>query len=155
LVAVSVLAFLVVLGTLAVNNLMIGHAKTQAEANFQTAEQQRLRAEENAQAAQRQRDRAEENFQKAMQAVDLMLTRVSEDRDRLRYEPGMEPVRRQLLQDALAFYQGFLQEKSDDPAVRRGTVDAYARLGIIQEMLDENAAAEQAFGRAIVLLREL
>src|SRR4030095_12241843 len=55
--------------------------------------------------ATEQRRQAQSNLNDALAAVDQMLTRVSEDR--LAYVPQMEPVRRELLQDALGFYQKF------------------------------------------------
>jgi serine/threonine protein kinase/tetratricopeptide (TPR) repeat protein len=82
--------------------------------------------------AESQRERAEANFRKARDAVDLMLTRVAGD---LADQPHMEQTRVALLQDALGFYQGFLNEYGDDPAVRSETGRAYRRIGRINEML--------------------
>ena len=71
-----------------------------------------------------QRRQAEANFQQARQAVDQMLTSTA---DRLAHYPEMSDVRRELLEEALAFYNGFLEQRSDDPAVRKETALAYAR----------------------------
>ena len=54
------------------------------------------------------------NFQLARDAVDEM-TRVAEEQ--LANVPGMEQVRRQLLQKAQIFYQGFLDKNRGDPAI--------------------------------------
>src|SRR5262249_14936764 len=69
--------------------------------------------------AENQGRRAEVNFKKALAAVEQMLTRISEEDYGLAHEPGAEVVRRKLLEDALRFYQGFLQEQGPEPAVRR------------------------------------
>ncbi len=103
--------------------------------------------------AEAQRERAEANFQKARDAVDQMLTRVAEEK--LRDVPQMEPVRRELLEEALAFYQGFLQERSSDPAVRQETARAYRRVGDIYRRLAEMDQAEEAFRQAIALYEQL
>jgi serine/threonine protein kinase len=73
-----------------------------------------------------QRAQAETNFQKALAAVDEMLTQVGQES--LANIPQMEPVRRALLEKALLFYQGFLQERSDESNVRLETGRAYRRV---------------------------
>jgi tetratricopeptide (TPR) repeat protein len=82
----------------------------------------------------RERDRAElrrreavANLKKAREAVDRMLTRVSEER--LKDIPQVEPVRRALLEDALEFYRGFARQAHGDPEVLLETSQAYGRLG--------------------------
>jgi tetratricopeptide (TPR) repeat protein/tRNA A-37 threonylcarbamoyl transferase component Bud32 len=97
--------------------------------------------------------RAEEHFADAREAVDLMLTRVGQER--LANEPRMEKVRRDLLENALQFYQRFLDEKSRDPDVRFETVRAFQRVGDIQEMLGDHAKAEKAHCSAVAFLEEL
>ena len=52
------------------------------------------------------------NLQKAREAVDRMLTRVSEER--LKDIPQVEPVQRALLEDALEFYRGFARDAHGD-----------------------------------------
>jgi serine/threonine protein kinase len=103
----------------------------------------------------RERDRAEANFQRAMRAVDRMLTEVAHE-DQLANDPQMEHKQRALLREALQFYQEFLAEKRDDPVVRRKAGLAYKRVGDILRLLkDDLEGARQAYGQAIVLLREL
>jgi tetratricopeptide (TPR) repeat protein len=113
-------------------------ALTQAQVNLQTAEEQR--------------ERAEANFQKARDAVDSMLTEAAE---KLADVPQMEQVRRALLEDALEFYQGFLDERGDDPDVQSEAGRAYRRVGDIRRMLGEINAAEQAYRQSIEVLEEV
>jgi tetratricopeptide (TPR) repeat protein len=101
----------------------------------------------------RARTRAERNYQKALDAVDQMLTVAGQER--LANVPGMERARRQLLEGALAFYQGFLEEQSTDPAVRLETGRAAQRVADIRFKLGQYAEAEQAYGQATELLQDL
>lgn len=66
--------------------------------------------------AQAQRGRAEANFRRAQDAVDQMLTEVSEKS--LAEIPQAQPVRRQLLEKAAVFYRELLAEQVSDPALR-------------------------------------
>jgi serine/threonine protein kinase/Flp pilus assembly protein TadD len=124
---------------LAISNARINQEKTQKE-NALTA-------------ADEQRQQAQHNLGEAMRAVDQMLTRVAEDR--VAQLPHMEPTRRALLEDALAFYQGFLAENSSDPTTRLQTGMAHRRAGDVQRLLGEYARASSSFDRAIALLEAL
>jgi serine/threonine protein kinase/tetratricopeptide (TPR) repeat protein len=97
--------------------------------------------------------KARANFLKARDAVDKMLTQVGEVR--LAQVPQMELVRRQLLQEALAFYQDFLREDIDDPALRQETGLAYDRVAKIHQWLGQNSQAAEAYGRAQQLHEDL
>jgi serine/threonine protein kinase len=102
--------------------------------------------------AQQQKQSAEANFQRALEAVDTM-TRVGEVE--LSHVPHMEPVRRDLLQDALRFYQEFLREKGNNPVVRSEAARAYRRVGKIEILLGQPDKGEAAYGQALSLLQEL
>src|SRR3989442_12146226 len=82
-----------------------------------------------------------------------MLTRVGQER--LANVPQMEPVRRELLQDALNFYQRFLQKNSDDPVIRRETAWAYRRLAEIHRNFGRYAEAETGFRKAFAMFGEM
>ncbi len=103
------------------------------EAEALESEQRKI-AERRRQEAERERERADHNLSMARDAVDRLLTRVAED---LRGMPQMERVRRALLDDALKFYQGFLKENSDDPAIRYETGLAALRIGNIHCFLGQ------------------
>src|SRR5262249_49923555 len=104
-----------------------------ADANAEAAIEQQGIAHQQWQIAQRNFARAEKRFQDARDAVDLMLTRVGQER--LANEPRMEKVRRDLLENALRFYQRFVNENSRDPGVRWETARAFQRVGQIHEKL--------------------
>jgi serine/threonine-protein kinase len=103
----------------------------------------RLRAE---------RDRAERNFGRARGAVDAMLTEVGEKQ--LADEPQMEKTRKVLLEQALDYYRQFLEEKSDDPVLRKDMAHAQARVADIYRLL-QDPQAEGAYDEAIALLAAL
>jgi serine/threonine protein kinase/tetratricopeptide (TPR) repeat protein len=110
------------------------------------AEEARRQAQASAREADAQRLRAEANFAKARAAVDESFTRISESQ--LLKVPGMQPLRRALLQSALAFYEGFLKERGDDPSVRAGLASAFLRVGKIRGEFGEHAESKKAYEMA-------
>ncbi len=127
--------------------------KDAAEAASTREAQSRQQAEAALRDAKVQRDRAEANFAKARAAVDDYLTRVSESR--LFQVPGMQPLRRDLLQSALGFYQDFLKERGDDPTIFAGLAAAHLRVGRIVRELGQADEARWAFQQARDLYRAL
>jgi serine/threonine protein kinase len=103
--------------------------------------------------ASRQQQRAETHLRQAREAVDQMLTEVGNKT--LRSLPQMEPVRRALLEKALKFYERFLVQEGDDPAIRLEAGRTYRRVGTIREDLHEFDAAHEAYGQSIKLLDQL
>src|SRR5262249_51723287 len=67
----------------------------------------------------------------------------------------LEKERYALLEQALAFYEGFLDENGDDPAVRREAAWAHHRLGRILRELWQPQKALASYERAVALLEEL
>ncbi len=106
----------------------------------------RAQAEEAKQQAEEQKHQAESNFAKAQKAVDDYFTTVSESQ--LMRVPGMQPLRRELLQSALAFYQDFLKERGDNPTLRGELAAAYLRVGRIRSELEEGNEANKAYEKA-------
>ncbi len=109
---------------------------------------------------QRERDRAEArrleavaNLRKAREAVDRMLTRVSEVQ--LKELPQVEPVQRALLEDAQEFYRDFVRQAHDDPEVLLEASQAYRRLGERYATLHWSDEAERCFDEAFALQKKL
>jgi serine/threonine protein kinase/Flp pilus assembly protein TadD len=98
------------------------------------------------------RKQAEQNLQHALRAVDRM-TRVAERW--LSRAPYLEPVQRELLEEALASYEEFLRDNGSDPSLRRETARAYRRVATIRAALGRHAEAEEAYARALPLLEAL
>jgi tetratricopeptide (TPR) repeat protein len=85
--------------------------------------------------------------------VNQFFTRMSEEV--LLEEPGMQPLRKRLLEDALRYYQGFLQQRGDDPALRVELALAYYRAGLITKEIGSKTAALEALQTARALLEQL
>lgn len=92
------------------------------------------------------RKRSEESFQEAMSAVNDLFTRVSEER--LLNEPGLQPVRRDLLQRAREYYERFLQRRSNDPTLKNELAATQFKMGLIVEELESPEAALDWFTKA-------
>ncbi len=110
------------------------------------------RADFNARAEASQRQLAELNFQNARDAIDRMFIRVA---DGLADQPRMEQVRRQLLEDALRFYEGFLKQKAADPSVQWGAALAYLRVGDIYDKLGQYDRGAAPLAQGIAMLEAL
>jgi len=113
----------------------------------QLAEQQRNEAIAARKGEAAQRIAAEENLQKARKAVDEYFTLVSEST--LLDVPGLQPLRKQLLDAALTFYQGFAAERTDDPAVLVDLAVTNMRVAEINHTVDRNDDAVAAINRAL------
>jgi eukaryotic-like serine/threonine-protein kinase len=78
---------------------------------------------------------ADESFRAARATVDRYFTLVSEDT--LLNQPGLQPLRRELLTDARDYYQAFLKEHAEDTNLKTDLAQASQNLGRIQEELGE------------------
>ena len=67
----------------------------------------------------------------------------------------MEPIRRDLLLDALKFYQKFLDKQSDDPVIRREAAFAHRRVGRIHHHFGQHKDAERAYRNALEMFDKL
>jgi tetratricopeptide (TPR) repeat protein/predicted Ser/Thr protein kinase len=92
------------------------------------------------------RRRAEESHRQTRQVVDDLLTRISEEE--LLNEPGMQPLRRDLLEKAREHYQRFVEQRGDDAGLRAELADAHFRLGLMELLLGRLEAAEARFDKA-------
>lgn len=89
---------------------------------------------------------SESRLEKALQVVDELFVRVSEDE--LLNEPGMQPLRRELLEKALKHYQYFLSESRDRGKVADEVAAAHYRVGLIQQLTGHADAAEKELEEA-------
>jgi eukaryotic-like serine/threonine-protein kinase len=128
-------------------------ARENEAAQRKIAEDQKKVAENERAAAVGQRAQAEANFQKARTAVDEYFTLVSESK--LFDVPGLEPLRKDLLEAALKFYQGFADERTNDPAVLADLASTWMRIAEINHTMDRNDAAVAAVDRAMRVIDRL
>jgi serine/threonine protein kinase/tetratricopeptide (TPR) repeat protein len=125
LVAAAAAALLVATVSLAIGMLLL----TRANDELRAANQREHEA----------RELAQHNYQLARQAVDRYHTEVSESV--LLNEPGLEPLRKQLLEAAREFYDRFVQERQDDPETRAELGRALFRLAQITGDIGSEAEA--------------
>ena len=122
-----------------------------------TAEEQArdaLTAEKRArQDADADRQRAEVNFERARQAVDRYYTLVSQSA--LLDEPGLQPLRRDLLEAALEYYQQFLSERTGDPRLKAELAAAHIRAGKVCHLIDRNDEAIAHLKSGLDLVEQL
>jgi tetratricopeptide (TPR) repeat protein len=96
---------------------------------------------------------AGERSRQARRAVDTMYTRVAEQW--LAQQARMEPMQREFLEAALAFYEAFADDRGADPEVQRLTAEALLRVALIRNKLDKTREAEEAYRRLIGRVRDL
>jgi len=86
-----------------------------------------------------ERAKAEVSFRQARSAVDELFTSVSEET--LLNEPGMQPLRNDLLKKTQKYYNEFLKQRADDPSLGDELAVTYFREGRILEELKSPADA--------------
>src|SRR5262249_3321422 len=138
------------------------HAKSalqNANASLRAANQREAQANTEPRTANvealRQSHLARRNFLKARQAVDDSFTLISENTLLKSPLPGLQPLRKDLLISALGYYQEFLRDAGDDPAVRSDLAGAYLRAGSIHAELGTLEEALTELDAARDLYREL
>jgi serine/threonine-protein kinase len=89
--------------------------------------------------ARAQRNLADENFREARRAVEDSFTTISESV--LVDAPGLQPLRKRLLEGALKYYQGFVLRLGDRPEAR---ADLAAALGRVARITAEIGSKEEA-----------
>jgi eukaryotic-like serine/threonine-protein kinase len=98
-------------------------------------------------------NRAERNFEIARNAIRDYYVTVSEDT--LLDQPGMQPLREQLLRQALEYYQQFLATEQHGEAIRDELAQASYFAGRITEAIDSPADAIPYYEQAAALNEEL
>jgi hypothetical protein len=104
----------------------------------------------NARAASHARELAEQNLQDARRAVDASLALIDRSPAGLGIDhPEIIAFRRDLAGRAQEFYAEFIKRDPDSEELQRSIAAAHFRLGKINLILDDPAAASQDFQRAI------
>jgi tetratricopeptide (TPR) repeat protein len=104
--------------------------------------------------ARRQQERVAGNYRRASETLKRMLARMA--RWPVGTVPPLKELQREQLEEALAFFQGSLQEDDgSDPAVRRDTALACKQTADIQYLLGREREAAANWRRAIELLEGL
>jgi serine/threonine protein kinase/tetratricopeptide (TPR) repeat protein len=103
--------------------------------------------------SRRDRDRAEEGFRQARAAVDDYFTEVSESK--LLNVPGLQPLRKDLLERALKYYQSFIEQRGGDPRVKAELAATHYRAAYITKAVGSQERAVDLYRRALSLYDEL
>ena len=133
--AVAALAGLFIAATI---GLAIGTVLITRE--WKETQVQRNIAQAQGRVAQTQRNEAEAQGRQARQAVRL-LTRVAE----IGFDEQLDPLQKQFLENALAYYEQFTGRGVDDPGVTLEHGLAYQQMGAIQRKLGRFGESERAF----------
>jgi tetratricopeptide (TPR) repeat protein len=91
------------------------------------------------QTAQREHDRAQANLTQALEALPRLLKRL--DSGPLAELPEFHEQRREMVEEALAFYQGLMVQEGEDPALRRETARAHTQSAMLHLLLAQTAEA--------------
>jgi serine/threonine protein kinase len=139
--AFTTLVLAVVLGAAAIIGLVLdNNARLQHERDL---------AREAQKQAEREQQKAHVRLEKAVEAVErLLINTASENWSR---RPELQEERRALLEEAVKFYQSFLDQESDDPLLRRQAAKAYYSMAGVYLLLGEALKAEEKLKRARAL----
>jgi hypothetical protein len=131
-VAVAACILGLVSAGLLVSTILIASERSNTLAAFKIESQQREAAVKQRMEADQQRQAADESFRQARQAVDTFLALSEEE---LAGKPGLLQVRRKFLNSALDYYNDFLEQRRDDPAVAEALGESASYVESIMEEL--------------------
>jgi tetratricopeptide (TPR) repeat protein len=98
-------------------------------------------------------ERAQRNLDTGFKILDEIYVDTAEKR--LPRNKDLTAEDREFLEKALSFYEQFASQESSDSRVRQRTVDAYLRVGAIQEWLGKEAKAAKTYEDALAVASQL
>ncbi|MFI5459465.1 MAG: protein kinase [Isosphaerales bacterium] len=151
----SMVVVLTVTGTLTITSLWLRaeRSRRQAVAAGREAVAASQRAERSREEAVTAGQRAEANAATARRAVNDYLDRITASPQLQR--PGLSGLRRDLLTQALAYYDSFLRESAADTDLRVEAADAQNRAAMILAELGDTSRSLEAGRRAVALNEQL
>ncbi|MBL8823814.1 MAG: protein kinase [Planctomycetia bacterium] len=145
------LAGLVLTALLAVGTIIaliaIGNARLQIERD--NAQTERDRAMVAMKKAESEQKKAQKRLEKAVEAVEKLLTRTASENWARR--PELQEERKKLLEEAVAFYQSFLEQESEDPLLRREAARVYYRMAGVYLLLGDSVNAQEVLKKTKAL----
>jgi serine/threonine-protein kinase len=124
-----------------------------SESEFERAEAALKQVEAERQRAEQHRKEAEENFQQAHQIVDRFCMRLSEDR--LSAFQGLQPLRKEMLEVGLKYYQDFVAKRGDDPALKADLAKAHFQVALLTGLVGSKRDALASYDQALKIYDEL
>lgn len=131
--------------------IFVGNARLQKERD--NAETQRDKAMTAMKKAEDEQRKAQKRLEKAVEAVDKLLTRTASENWARR--PELQEERKKLLEEAVMFYQSFLEQESDDPLLRREAARVYFRMAGVYLLLGDSKNAQEVLTKARSLQESL
>ncbi len=110
-------------------------------------------ADQNLKEASRQNAAREVYFSKSLEAIDKMLTRVGYET--LANVPGMGELRKELLEEALTFYDEFVALAGKNERLDDELAKVLKLMGHTHSLMGDNPKSEEAYQKAIELLSNL
>jgi hypothetical protein len=138
LVASAVLLLLLAVVGLTASTILIAREKARTQAAYD--------------AEREQRKRADEGFDQARDAIDFFTQVVEEE---LRDRPGLQELRRNLLEAALAHYRSFIEKRRDDPSAKDELARSQYRVAKLLHEIGAKADAQEALEQARLLQEQL
>jgi serine/threonine protein kinase len=153
LVASAMLLLLLSVIGLTISTVLIWHAKEQTSIALQRATGQTIVAQTKANEARMQGERADYNFRRAQTAVTQMLMLLEEKR--WEQVPQISELRHAMAQEILGFFQGCLEQTSDDEGVRLETGLAHMLMANVYRIKRDLGKCQVSYERAIALFDQL
>jgi eukaryotic-like serine/threonine-protein kinase len=126
--AVFVLVFITIASLVATT--MIAYAQRRTNAAYHSEQEQRRLADQQREQAERERARAERSYHEARQAVDYFTDVAAEQ---IPKTPALVDIKQNMLETALDYYRGFLEEQRGDGAESAGLAKAEQNVARILE----------------------
>jgi hypothetical protein len=132
--------------------VLIAREKSRTQAAYEQLAREEAKARDAYVRELEQRKRADEGFDQARDAIDFFTQVVEEE---LRDRPGLQELRRQLLEAALAHYRNFVQKRRDDPSVQAELTRSQFRVAKLLHEIGARADAQEALEQARLLQEQL
>jgi eukaryotic-like serine/threonine-protein kinase len=128
-------------------------ARAEAERAGRAETAQRQVADSRRSEAEAMRKQSDASARQARQTVDDYFTLVSESK--LLDVPGLQPLRKKLLESALRYYESFRNQRSGDSSIRSEIAATHLRLAQVYEQNNRIDDSIHEFSRSLDLIEEL
>jgi serine/threonine-protein kinase len=146
LIVTAILAVLTIVVLIRVDSARLQKERNNAQYERDLADAARKKAE----AAQQ---KSQKRLEKTVEAVEKLLVRTAGENWARR--PELQEERKKLLEDAVEFYQSFLEQEDDDPILRREAAKVYYRMAGLYLLLGDAQNAQQVLNKTKALQESL
>jgi hypothetical protein len=142
----AVLGLVAAVLVLAATTWRISRAEAQAVAAYNEKEEEEARTRDALDREVAQRARAESNYRQARKVLDFLTRLGVED---LADKPQMKAVRRRLLTELHAYYQEFIDQHGDNPAITAELIEARWQVAQLLDEIGNKAESLAHFDKAM------